>query len=276
LEHLAGYLRQCKLLVTNDSGTMHLAAGLGVPVVAFFLATAQPWDTGPYLENCLCLEPKIPCHPCSFDHVCEYDFKCRQVIEPKIVFSVIDTFLKTKFWPDVFEQKILAWKTVKTNSFMGLEHVGDDLPDRTKWMYLQRHFYALFLDGKPFRVPDVCGARQDLPPDDKVFPGHEIRHELRKDIAVIKSFLEVLIGQGRALQQRQVKVLQQKFIQTWQRLGQLFEKNKYFSVLGLLWFYQSQEAGHNLEEFLRLCSRYLDFLNSMYNFLLSSCGTKIE
>jgi hypothetical protein len=97
-----------------------------------------------------------------------------------------------------------------------------------------------------------------------------------EDIAVIKSLLEVLMGQGRVLQQRQVKVLQQKFMQTWQRLGQLFEKNKYFSVLGMLWFYQSQEAGHNLDEFLRLCFRYLDFLNSMHNFLLSSCGTKIE
>ena len=276
LEHLAGYLRQCKLLVTNDTGTMHLAAGLGVPVVAFFLATAQPWDTGPYLENCLCLEPKIACHPCSFDHVCEHDFKCREVIGPKIVFRAIETFLKTKFWPEISDPEVLAWRTRKENSFMGLKRASDDLPDRIKWMYLQRHFYASFLDNRPFRAPEVFAAPQDLSPADKIFPGPEIRQDLMEDIAVIKSLLEVLIGQGRVLQQRRVKVLQQKFMQTWQRLGQLFEKNKYLSVLGMLWFYQSQEAGHNLDEFLRLRFRYLDFLNSMHNFLLSSCGTKIE
>ena len=48
---LAAVLRQSRLIVTNDTGTMHLAAGLGVPVLALFLATAQPWDTGPYREG---------------------------------------------------------------------------------------------------------------------------------------------------------------------------------------------------------------------------------
>ncbi|WP_457570488.1 glycosyltransferase family 9 protein [Desulfovulcanus sp.] len=262
LLHLAGYLRQCEMLVTNDTGTMHLAAGLGVPIVAFFLATAQPWDTGPYLENCLCLEPKVACHPCSFDHVCEYDFKCRKTIGPVVVFKAIETFLKTKFWPEISSPEVLAWRTMKENCFMGLERASDDLPDRIKWMYLQRHFYASFLDNRPY-----------LPPDGKNFPGPETRQSLIEDIAVINSLLEVLTQQGRVLLQRQVKVLQQKFMQTWQRLGQLFEKNKYFPVLGSLWVYQSQGTGHNLEEFLRLCFNYSNLLTKMYDFLSLNRGT---
>ena len=63
LTQLAALLRRSRMLFTNDTGTMHLAAGLGVSCLAIFLATAQPCDTGPYLPGCCCLEPALPCHP---------------------------------------------------------------------------------------------------------------------------------------------------------------------------------------------------------------------
>lgn len=71
LVELAAVLTKLRLLVSNDTGTLHLAAGLDVPAVAIFLATAQPCDTGPYRPGCLCLEPDMPCHPCPFGAVCE-------------------------------------------------------------------------------------------------------------------------------------------------------------------------------------------------------------
>ncbi|WP_419009125.1 glycosyltransferase family 9 protein, partial [Desulfovibrio sp.] len=46
---LGAVLREMVMLVTNNTGTMHLAAGLGLPLLSIFLATAQPCDTGPYL-----------------------------------------------------------------------------------------------------------------------------------------------------------------------------------------------------------------------------------
>jgi ADP-heptose:LPS heptosyltransferase len=57
LPTLAAVLSRMDLLLTNDTGTMHLAAGLGVPVAAVFLATAQPFDTGPYLPR---TRPAVP------------------------------------------------------------------------------------------------------------------------------------------------------------------------------------------------------------------------
>ncbi|MCL1985161.1 MAG: glycosyltransferase family 9 protein, partial [Betaproteobacteria bacterium] len=70
LPELSALLLNARLLVTNDTGTMHLAAGLGLPSLAIFLATAQPWDTGPYLADSCCLEPRLPCHPCAFGKNC--------------------------------------------------------------------------------------------------------------------------------------------------------------------------------------------------------------
>ena len=41
---LGAVLREMAMLVTNNTGTMHLAAGLGLPLLSIFLATAQPCD----------------------------------------------------------------------------------------------------------------------------------------------------------------------------------------------------------------------------------------
>ncbi|MGE4552354.1 MAG: glycosyltransferase family 9 protein, partial [Desulfovibrionaceae bacterium] len=77
LDELGAVLTRAELLLTNDTGTMHLAAGLGVPVAAVFLATAQPFDTGPYLAGALSFEPDLDCHPCPFGAPCPHGHACR-------------------------------------------------------------------------------------------------------------------------------------------------------------------------------------------------------
>jgi len=58
------------MLLTPDTGAMHLGAHLGVPVQAFFLSSAWCWETGPYgfghkiwqaLENCSPCRENAPC-----------------------------------------------------------------------------------------------------------------------------------------------------------------------------------------------------------------------
>lgn len=83
IPQLAAILAQCGLLVTNDTGTMHLAAGLETPILAFFLATAQPWDTGPLLPGSISLEPALDCHPCAFGADCPRDCACASRISPQ-------------------------------------------------------------------------------------------------------------------------------------------------------------------------------------------------
>ena len=63
LRELMAALKLCRVLLTNDTGPMHVAAALGKPLVALFGPTA-PERTGPYgqLENVLRLP--LPCAPC--------------------------------------------------------------------------------------------------------------------------------------------------------------------------------------------------------------------
>ena len=64
LEELAGQLKQAQLLVSGDTGTLHLAAALGVPCLALFLGPALCFETGPYGEGHYVLQAEPPCHPC--------------------------------------------------------------------------------------------------------------------------------------------------------------------------------------------------------------------
>jgi heptosyltransferase I len=63
LLELVELLRRCSVLVTGDSGPMHLAAAVGTPVVAIFGST-DPVLTGPYGSGHVVLRADVPCSPC--------------------------------------------------------------------------------------------------------------------------------------------------------------------------------------------------------------------
>ena len=67
LPEMVEWLRLCRLMVTNDTGPMHVAAALGKPLVALFGPT-EPRRTGPYgqLNNVLRID--LPCSPCLKSH----------------------------------------------------------------------------------------------------------------------------------------------------------------------------------------------------------------
>lgn len=87
LPEMIEWLRLCSLMITNDTGPMHAAAALGVPVVALFGPTDQH-STGPYgqLENVMRID--LPCAPC-FKSSCRWKnpMECLTAISPRMVFE---------------------------------------------------------------------------------------------------------------------------------------------------------------------------------------------
>ncbi len=88
LDQLIDELRECRLLLTNDTGTMHLASLLGVPVVAIFGST-EPRLTGPLGSGHTILRHQVECSPC-FLRQCPIDFRCMKAVS---VEEVIDAVL---------------------------------------------------------------------------------------------------------------------------------------------------------------------------------------
>ncbi len=83
LAELVAELRRCHALLTNDTGTMHLAALLGVPVVAVFGST-DPVLTGPLAppERVRILRHQVECSPC-FLKECPLDLRCIKAVTPE-------------------------------------------------------------------------------------------------------------------------------------------------------------------------------------------------
>jgi lipopolysaccharide heptosyltransferase II len=65
---------RCRVVVTNDSGPMHVAAALGVPVVAVFGSTDER-ATGPLSRWARVVKRPVACSPCGLRQ-CPIDLRC--------------------------------------------------------------------------------------------------------------------------------------------------------------------------------------------------------
>jgi ADP-heptose:LPS heptosyltransferase len=88
LEDLVDLLGACDRLLSADTGTLHLAAHLGVPCLAIFFGPAYVFETGPYGQGHIVLQAEPPCGPCKEDAVCEEQM-CRQLLDPKTVLQLL-------------------------------------------------------------------------------------------------------------------------------------------------------------------------------------------
>lgn len=76
LTDLPELMRGLDLLLTPDTGSMHLAAHLGIPVQAFFLSSAWCWETGPYGFGHKIWQALEPCSPCLESASCSRSLAC--------------------------------------------------------------------------------------------------------------------------------------------------------------------------------------------------------
>jgi heptosyltransferase II len=92
LRQALGLLSNLRLLVTNDSGLMHAAAALDVPLVAVFGST-DPEATGPFSPRATVISHPWPCSPC-FKRTCEVGYPCLNVIGVGEVMAAAAVWLK--------------------------------------------------------------------------------------------------------------------------------------------------------------------------------------
>ena len=86
IRELGAMLSCCNLVVCNDSGPMHLAAALDVPMVAIFGPTDHvAWH--PLSENASIVRRDMPCWPCSA-HKCKIGWECTKKLPIETVWDV--------------------------------------------------------------------------------------------------------------------------------------------------------------------------------------------
>jgi len=88
LTELGSWIAAMDLVVTNDSGPMHIAAALGVPVLALFGPT-DPIRTGPYGARHRVIVAPMACRPCHGKVCMREDMACMRSISPAVVVQAI-------------------------------------------------------------------------------------------------------------------------------------------------------------------------------------------
>lgn len=88
LVELGALLERCRLLVTNDTGTMHVATAVGTPVVELTLGPAFAHETGPYGAGHFIVEPTIECFPCTAGAECSH-LGCHEFLQPGEAAAVV-------------------------------------------------------------------------------------------------------------------------------------------------------------------------------------------
>ena len=93
LRELAALISLCNVLLTNDSGPMHIADALGTPILALFGSTSEI-VTGPYRTGRV-VHKHVECSPC-YQRTCPIDFRCMKRISSEEVFQEILQILNSK------------------------------------------------------------------------------------------------------------------------------------------------------------------------------------
>ena len=89
---LTAILRRCSLVITNDSGPMHIAAAVGAPVVAVFGPT-DPRLQGPYnTPHAVVRNQKLLCLGCNYTS-CPIGNPCMEELLPEQVFETAVNFV---------------------------------------------------------------------------------------------------------------------------------------------------------------------------------------
>lgn len=92
-------MKACSIIITNDSGLMHLASALKIPIVAIFGSTIKSFGFTPFgVKNVIVENNSLKCRPCSHigrNYCPKKHFKCMKDVTPQLVLDHLQNFMKS-------------------------------------------------------------------------------------------------------------------------------------------------------------------------------------
>jgi len=149
LNELAALLKRCNLLISNDTGPLHISTAVGTKVIGIFLATAHFRETGPYGCGHYVIEAAIPCSPCGFQVDCKELF-CKDLITVTHLFELAKAAINGR---DIEDSPV--WEKVQVYySYFSEDGLLEYRPllkrcikENDFWSHNYRHTWQWVLDG---------------------------------------------------------------------------------------------------------------------------------
>lgn len=142
LEQLVGLLAECRLLLTNDTGPMHLAVGVRTPVIDLSVGHVDFRETGPYGSGHWVIQPELDCAPCGFDQVCAHQ-TCKDRLPVRMVADVVLHVLGKHSEPQAAPGYRIFQSTIDEDQLGSYRQIGQTDTSDTEWYsrFWRRYWY---------------------------------------------------------------------------------------------------------------------------------------
>ena len=224
LDALIEVIGKIDLMVTNDTGPMHIAVALGKPIIDISLGPVSKWETSPYNDTSLIIQANLDCHPCDFNYKCPH-WNCQQAITPEYVVECILAFVEKKQLP--FSPKTKLFKTYFDEfGFQSVKPVHEEKIALKDYIFkIKRYIWSLYFTGKLFS--------QEITSKDEMIPTSSSLNEIKKFIqdliditTIIINNLENIKSNKKTLDKNQLFLLEVK-----KHKNLLFNKAEQFELI---------------------------------------------
>ncbi len=215
IPELIALLQQCQLMVTNDTGPMHMAVGVKTPVLNVSVGHVDFWETGPYGHGHWVVQPDIVCGPCGFDKVCPHH-ACKDQIIPQEM-SELCLYILEGGARQNFASKIRVYEGIIDGDHLGSFVLrSGHTPNLTNWYstYWRRYWYELFT-GLSSQIPQISS------PPPYVLEDLRLWEELKPRVDTLCQKTEKMVD---LCQQQSVPVAQLKDTQSFVKYESLVLK----------------------------------------------------
>lgn len=191
LPKLAAVLAQCQLLLTNDTGPMHVAVGVGTRVIDLSVGHVDFNETGPYGQGHWVVQPDLGCAPCGFDQVCPHH-ACKERLVPHQIAELCLHAVNAGPAPSTVSGVRLYESAIDEDGLVRYDLRAGHLDAASKWygMFWRAYWYETFTQRitrtqMAGRAPDVDkqqGVFQELTPivNDLLTTAAEVDHLSRR------------------------------------------------------------------------------------------------
>ena len=145
IKDIAALLSQSKLMITNDTGPMHVAEAVGCKVLCLYFGGSLINETAPYGQGNLVMQADLDCIPCSNYNDCPREYACKPVIKPENVAEIAAWMIENNknIDPELLPDNVRVLYSVKTGK--RIEYFPLFKPSLDTDSFIRTLYYITFL-----------------------------------------------------------------------------------------------------------------------------------